>query len=252
MNLQPDEWLAGVFGYDVFKASLPAQAGDELLSLPTDMLLTVAAGRPAFFYAKVPTNRVDHVRALNRLGFYVVDGNVTFERRPDPRIEEARSAAISIRDVAPVEHEAVLDIAVSCFVYTRFHLDPRVPLATANAVKREWINSYLHRRRGERLLVASAGNGPVGFLAVLRHIADGKTIYVIDLIGVAKTHQGQGVGKSLTDYFINDYAGKCDCLRVGTQVANVRSMRLYETCGFRVADSAYVLHAHVRDGKPVQ
>ena len=34
-------------------------------------------------------------------------------------------------------------------------------------------------------------------------------------------------------------------LRVGTQVANVPSLRLYENCGFRVAESAYVLHGHL-------
>jgi hypothetical protein len=32
---------------------------------------------------------------------------------------------------------------------------------------------------------------------------------------------------------------------VGTQAANIPSLRLYESFGFRVCETAYVLHAHV-------
>ena len=37
-----------------------------------------------------------------------------------------------------------------------------------------------------------------------------------------------------------------DMLRVGTQVANLPSISLYEKCGFHVAETTYVLHAHVQ------
>jgi hypothetical protein len=33
-------------------------------------------------------------------------------------------------------------------------------------------------------------------------------------------------------------------MRVGTQIANIPSLRLYERLGFTMAESAYVLHAH--------
>ena len=33
-------------------------------------------------------------------------------------------------------------------------------------------------------------------------------------------------------------------VRVGTQIANIPSLRLYESLGFRIADTHYVLHYH--------
>ena len=38
-------------------------------------------------------------------------------------------------------------------------------------------------------------------------------------------------------------------LIVGTQVANVPSVQLYESLGFRLKSSQYVLHMHVREGE---
>ena len=98
-------------------------------------------------------------------------------------------------------------------------------------------------------MVAEWDGVPVGFLAVLAAEVKGCSCRVIDLIGVSNSHQGRGGGRELVDYFRQLYAGKCDLLRVGTQVANIPSARLYERCGFRLAESAYVLHAHVKDGK---
>jgi ribosomal protein S18 acetylase RimI-like enzyme len=68
-------------------------------------------------------------------------------------------------------------------------------------------------------------------------------------MGVDRPEQGQGAGHRLVETFIGESAGGCDRLRVGTQLANIPSIRLYEKCGFRLAASEYVLHAHVREGR---
>jgi hypothetical protein len=44
---------------------------------------------------------------------------------------------------------------------------------------------------------------------------------------------------------VRRYAGCVSLLRAGTQVAKITSMRLYETCGFRMAGTLYVPHARV-------
>jgi ribosomal protein S18 acetylase RimI-like enzyme len=151
----------------------------------------------------------------------------------------------------PAAHAGVLDIARHCFTYSRFHLDPFLTREQANQIKTEWVRNYLLGRRGEQLLVAESDGVPVGFLAVLAAEAKGRSCRVIDLIGVSAAHQGRGVGESLISHFIQDSAGRCDLLRVGTQVANTAAARLYERCGFRLGESAYVLHAHVDNGKPL-
>ena len=243
LRIEPDRWLASIFGYEVFKVSLRAQGEDEMRDLSAASLF--ADDRPAFYYAKVPANRVSQVRDLTRLGFNVIDVNVTFERKPARLTNLLTRPSIMVRDILPDEHEDVLGIAASCFVYSRFHLDPQLPNRLANDVKRAWVDSYFHRHRGERFLVAELAGRPVGFLAVLSTTLNGQRVRVIDLMGVEKAYQGHGVGRSLVDFFIDDSAEQADSLKAGTQVANIPSMCLYEQCGFCVADTAYVLHAHL-------
>jgi GNAT superfamily N-acetyltransferase len=61
---------------------------------------------------------------------------------------------------------------------------------------------------------------------------------------VATSSQGKGLGRDLVRFFINHFSGASAGLLVGTQAANAPSMNLYESCGFRAAGAAYVLHRH--------
>jgi dTDP-4-amino-4,6-dideoxy-D-galactose acyltransferase len=178
----------------------------------------------------------------------VIDVNVTFEREPARSV--GSSSKIIVRDVLPKDEATVLDIAESAFVYSRFHLDPMVPKELADKIKREWIANYIRCERGERLLVAEVDGKPVGFLALLA-TGDAEKAGVIDLIGVGKNMQGRGVGKRLVDFHIQDAYQKYSRLIVGTQIANVPSMRLYTKCGYNISSSTYVLHAHVNEGKVI-
>jgi dTDP-4-amino-4,6-dideoxy-D-galactose acyltransferase len=250
MRLERDPWLAEILGHDVYRVVWGTESAYLGASAETFPDALAAANRQAaFYYAKVPSQAVDQVRTLCAAGFFVVDVNVTFERIPDDGPEPQRRPGILVRDMRSTDHTGLLDIAEHCFSYSRFHLDPFFRREQANRIKREWIRNYLLGRRGERLLVAEWHDVPVGFLAVLATEVKGCSCRIIDLIGVSDSHQGRGVGRELVDCFRQVYAGRCDLLRVGTQVANIPSARLYERCGFRVVESAYVLHAHVRDGK---
>jgi ribosomal protein S18 acetylase RimI-like enzyme len=247
IRVEADPWLAEVLRRDVFKVSVGAGG----LSHPgwrlTDAL-PEAGRRETFCYARAPAERIDLVRLLSAGGFGVVDVSLTLERPPGPGLSGREQPAVRVRDAAPADHNTVLASARSCFVYSRFHLDPLVPREAADRVKEEWVRSYLFGKRGERLLVAESEGMPAGFLAVLAAEHDGMPVRVIDLIGVGKQHQGRGVGRSLVHAFIAEYGSRC-LLRVGTQAANIPSLRLYEQCGFRLTASAYVLHAHVKDGQ---
>jgi len=179
----------------------------------------------------------------------VVDVNILFEREPAQSIEV--NPSILVRDIQSSDEDSVLKIAETAFVYSRFHLDPNITKKLADNIKREWIDSYLKKRRGERLLIAEVDNQPIGFLALLS-TGENKTTGVIDLIGVAKNMRGRGVGKSLVKYHIQDGYGKYSNLIVGTQISNIPSMRLYMQCGYDISNSYYVLHAHIRKGRIIR
>ena len=59
---------------------------------------------------------------------------------------------------------------------------------------------------------------------------------------VATDANGRGVGSALCAAFAQRYRGMPRI--VGTQIANVPSIRLYTKLGFVFSKSAYVLHLH--------
>lgn len=245
LSVVEDRWLAGLFGHEVFRlacgSSWEAVSERNLLALSEHE----KGRRKAFYYGKVPTAAASAVRLLNGAGFFSVDVNVTFNRDPGlPALPPPDCEVVKVEGDGLLARGAVA-IAGSCFRFSRFHLDPLVSPELANRVKAEWIENYVRGKRGEGLFAALDGGKPAGFLAVIAAEEAGKKVFVIDLVGVAASAQGRGIGRSLTRFFINEFRGRCDDLRVGTQAANIPSMRLYESCGFRVCGTAYVLHKHL-------
>lgn len=231
----PDPWLSETLERPVFKWT---GAGDgETIAAA---LSGIGSG---FVFAKVPPAEVSTCSMLTDAGFRIVDTSVTFAW--GGRGEFAPSK-VTVTPARPEQFEAVQDIAGSCFRWSRFHLDPLMPKELADRVKRRWIENYCLGVRGAALYAAELDGVTAGFLAVLTT----PTAAVIDLVGVANDAQGKGVGTALTRHFVDEWKDRIPELRVGTQVANIRSMRLYERAGFSIVESAYVLHAHVRDGWP--
>src|SRR5258706_490046 len=232
MKLVPDEWLSGIFGYDVIKVALERdELVDPKAAFPKDSL-----PQRAFYYTKIPVTFVRQIGTLTNAGFRVVDVNITFEREPVQEINS--NSSILVRDAQAGDENAVLEIAETAFIYSRFHLDPFVSKELANKIKREWIANYVRGQRGERLLVAEVNGKAVGFLALLV-TGDAEKIGVIDLIGVAKNMQGRGVGQCLVEHHIQDAYQNYSRIIVGTQISNVPSMRLYAKCGYHISNSTY-------------
>ena len=68
-------------------------------------------------------------------------------------------------------------------------------------------------------------------------------VVVIDLIAVDKNHRRKNTASSLIAYAESEY-NNCLLIRVGTQIANIASVRLYEKLGFRLTQSQYIFHYH--------
>lgn len=200
----------------------------------------------AFFFAKLPTREVAQCVVLTRAGFTVVDTGISFAWMGGG---DDCPANVDVAAVLPEQHAAVAEIAERCFHWSRFHLDPQLPAELANLIKRRWVESYCQSRRGDALYIAMINGAVTGFLAVIESTMDNRPVATIDLIGVDAFYQGRGVGTALVRYFIDEWEGRVSELRVGTQAANIRSMRFYERNGFRAMESNYALHAHYYNGE---
>lgn len=250
MEIREDHWLSAIFGHPVFKMDGDVRLfrGGTKDAWVQDLLREhVRHQRAAMYYARVDTGQIDVVRLLSAAGFYIVDVNVTFGMETSargPQTGTVDGADYPIREIGAEHHEAALAIAGSCFRYSRFHLDPLVPRAIADRIKREWVLSYVRKQRGEKLFIALSNGQPVGFLAALASEEGHRRARIIDLIGVDPAFQGRGIGRALVAFFMDHYRGECDFLQVGTQAANLPSLRLYEKLGFTIAKTQYVMHMH--------
>ncbi len=235
MEINIDQWLSTLFEGEVFRL--------KVTDAQVSPLREHQVVHPnAFYFAKLDTRQTTMLRALSGI-LRVVDVNVQFEWAP-PIIHSLSS------DIQVMRFEdqsawvgAVLQIAETSFKYSRFHLDDTLRDGLANLIKREWIANYLNGTRGDALYVALTNGEVVGFNAVIESTTHhGERVSIIDLIAVSPAHQGQGVGRALLQHFIQTYHATHAHLQVGTQVANIPSCRLYESMGFRLINSQYVLH----------
>lgn len=217
MTLKRDAWLSQILGKPAWHLSGADFSAPE---------------GHAFIDAKIAVDDVPAILALQAKGFAVMDVNVLLER---PAGALARLGAA--REAMPDDASAVTSLASEVFVYDRFHRDPAIGHATASRLKAEWAGNYFRGARGDRMIVAEDGGHVCGFLQLLT-AADGAT--VIDLIAVGPQNRGRGCARAM----ITLAAADGRPMRVGTQIANLPSLALYESLGFRIASASYVLHLH--------
>jgi ribosomal protein S18 acetylase RimI-like enzyme len=227
-----DGFLERCLGYPVFRLQNAAALEEGLAQ---------ASSHPRWMLeAKVAVGQVADVAALTARGFRVIDTNVQLERPAGAFPAGARSA----RHAQPADEAAVRAVAATSFSQTRFHLDPRIGGTDADRVKEQWAGNFFAGKRGEWMIVAEDGGRVAGFLQAFR---TANRRLVIDLIGVEPGSRSKGLGRSMIPFAGQACLGAAAPMIVGTQVANLRSLRLYESLGFRVMGASYVLHLHRED-----
>jgi ribosomal protein S18 acetylase RimI-like enzyme len=235
LQIDSDAWLAGLMGRPVNRVAGPVAPGAEKEAARA---LSGLAAVPGFAYARVPTAEVRLAHLLEDAGFRLVDTGITLEAATVAGTARPSSAAARLARAG--DETAVAEIARTAFRYSRFHLDPRIPAALANEIKREWAVNYFRGRRGDYMVVAERSSSVAGFLQLLA--GKGGTL-TIDLIAVAEAQRGQGLASDMIRFAARE-CGAPARLRVGTQAANVASLRLYERLGFTVAGTSHVFHLH--------
>ncbi len=244
LSLKADQWLSDLTGM----RALIATAED----IADNSAVKPASGRRIFVTAKVPVSEVAAISDLTKRGFVVVDTAVYFHwtsngmtlHMNDDHHPQAEGGII-VRAAKTDDTDAVSLLAERASIGSRFHLDPDFPKKEARLIKREWARNLVLGKRGDGCLVATSNGRVIGFLGILKRDTDVPS-YVIDLIAVDPDAHREGVGKSLVGYLLNDATRVDRMVEVGTQAANVASVRFYEALGFRYAGAIQVLHAHDR------
>ena len=239
-NFVYDQWLAQLLQRDVYQLMVD----DDFIkkcrqpSSPEYRRLEELKAATVFMYAKVPVSTPVAVSFLEEHGFKLIDTNVTLEKPIVPT--DKVTNRITMRFAVPADQEQIVEVARKSFTYSRFHLDSAFPPDIAEKTRAEWIKSYFMGNRGDTMVVALAGEVIIGFLLLIY----GKEGWLtIDLIAVAETHRKIGIARDMIRYAESKCQG-FSRIRVGTQLANLPSLRLYEGMGFKIAKSQYTFHYH--------
>jgi ribosomal protein S18 acetylase RimI-like enzyme len=231
-RLSPDVWLTQHLGKPAFHL-----IGDVGRIDPRASPIVAQLAEPMFADVKVQTDDAAGVKIIRRLGFDLIDTNLSFIM---PREAAPKPLSADVGFATPDMAYAVGEIAATSFSDDRFHRDSEIPKNVADNIKRSWATNFFAGKRGEWMVVACQDNKPVGFLQLLRG-AD--SLLIIDLIAVLAAQRGRDLAKAMIAFA----CAKCECagpIVVGTQVANTRSVRLYERLGFRFDAAQYVFHHH--------
>jgi ribosomal protein S18 acetylase RimI-like enzyme len=178
--------------------------------------------------------------SLERVGFRPVEVLVTFSRPIEPVPSEPGAVPARIDDAA-----ACGEVAGHAFRDDRYHVDPEIPDAGADEVKRVWAHNAVNGRADSVLVVREAGR-VVGFVSCL--LADDAV--VIDLIAVAPGSQGKGLGEVLLQGVRAAYAGRVRDIRASTQEANRASTALYRRLGFEEVARTRTYHWTHAEARP--
>ena len=231
-RLVADRWLADRLGKPAFHLM-------GALDAPGNWVVDVEhhlAASPLFANVKVAVDDVHGAARAGNLGFVLIDTNLRFSAA---RSSIPAACLPEVGLASPDMADAIGAIAEGAFVFDRFHRDPRTH-TQAGAIKREWARNFFAGARGDWMVAASRSGVPVGFLQLLRSSNDE---LIIDLIAVEASCAGQGIAAAMIGFA----AKNCEVsgpMVVGTQVANTRSIRLYERLGFRLQSAQYVFHHH--------
>jgi ribosomal protein S18 acetylase RimI-like enzyme len=193
---------------------------------------------PVFIYAKVNTTDSKAITLLEKSGFHLVDTNITFEKPVDTSINLQGNCTVRFAD--PADAVGTVELARKSFVCSRFHLDQNFPNELADTVKAEWVNNYFKGKRGDSMVVALVDNRISGFLQLL-HSADGTL--TIDLVAVDGAQRQKGIAADMIAFAEKNIKGM-NKVRIGTQVANVSSIRFSQNYGFKYVGAQYVFHYH--------
>ena len=149
-----------------------------------------------FVFSKISTDAVTVWQCLEKADFKLIDTNIKFKLYGNISYKMKQQKDIKIVFAEKKHQKAAGKIARNNFIYSRFHLDPLINNNTADKIKQNWVENYFVGKRGDEMVLALMNGEPVGFLQLIIK----ERGLCIDLIGVDKIAQGQGVASNMIQF----------------------------------------------------
>jgi GNAT superfamily N-acetyltransferase len=239
LTVQEDIWLSGILKKKAYRANLSenvpmdmGNTGQLLFSQLSDLDF------PIFCYIKMNVNEITSIKLIESAGFNLIDTNIVFQKVCRADFKDAEDFDIFF--ASEIHRKGVAAIAENSFEFSRFHLDDKISNHVANEIKHEWALNYFNRSRGDRMVIAMKKGRVIGFLQLIFY----REKLIVDLIAVDKQIRKKGVAKKMIE-FAQHHLEQFETIQVGTQIANIPSMRVYDSLGFKIVSADYIFHLHL-------
>ncbi len=216
-----------------------AEAFDELLQHCESRLRATGVG---LITCRLREDERRAIAALHRQGFRVIECLMTLGRDLPPAPD---ALPAGVERATRNEAEDCARIAAASFKFDRFHADPEISDQAADNLKAAWARNDCHDR-ADTVFVMRDGGRVVGFIACTKNTG----AVAIDLIGVSPEMHGRGIGGRLVAAALAHYGGDATRMTVGTQSANIASLALYQSTGFKAETSSFTMHKHLVKQRP--
>jgi dTDP-4-amino-4,6-dideoxy-D-galactose acyltransferase len=238
-KVEPLPWDSAHFGFPVARIVAGAEAGDRL----AEAVETARRDGFVLIYLVIdPEVRVP-ASLLDRFSGRKVDDKLVFASDLDSGPELSGSDSL-VTVFAPQEAPSsrLVELAVEAGAHSRFGVDPRIPGDAFRRLYEIWITRSCLGETADAVLVTSradASDEPLG-LATLS--VDGETAS-IGLLAVHRDARRRGVG-SHTIHRAHDWLRRRGVRRatVATQLDNAPACRLYQACGYQLAEHKTIYH----------
>jgi dTDP-4-amino-4,6-dideoxy-D-galactose acyltransferase len=177
---------------------------------------------------------------LDEFGGSLVDRKATFFKELQPSLPGDESQMPVERPVIPyaatTTSAALIELAISAGVYSRFHLDPHFTVERFAAMYQSWIERSVTKELADIVLVVPLNDhrgAPADPLSGMITVSESSGVATIGLVAVAAAVQGRGIGSSLmraAERWMRDRGARE--ARVVTQLANGPACRLYARSGY--------------------
>ena len=225
VNMTLQTFDTDLFGFSVYRANLEKYSDIYALdnSIPKDAGLVVI---------RVPR---EWENAMRHTQFRKIENLIYFKRSFE--VKEEMELPFSIRLASKYDANACSNIAQNCFTHDRYHTDQYLDNKIADHSKYTWAQNNILGRSDVNFVI-ELEDQIVGFISCLQE----RNSATIDLIGVSTEAQGKGIGTILVKAVISHYSNRVSAIKVGTQLNNEASVRLYNSNGFKKVDEAITFH----------
>jgi len=245
------KWDSHHFGFEIAKIKAVAfrkLERNQMLKPRLRLIREVVnlASRKGFkcIICRINTADIATVHVLESEKFQLMDILVTFtfefRNRQQKNFDETTNENIVIRPFKSTDITNLKEIAKTSFSTDHFHMDPRFPKEKVDDLYAEWIHNCCNKNRADTVLVAQYNRKTAGFITCKANKPH--NYGVIELVAVHPDFQGVGVGSSLIKKALSWFSKRVNEVYVGTQIANISAIGLYQRAGFKFLKSEVTFH----------